>query len=462
MTDDNDSLIRGVSVVEEVEVPPDALHVDGENPNEQSDETFGLLVDSIRDGAWLGGPIIVNRGALPGYDGDGDGLICDGEHRWRAAQEAGQDTVPVKFCEFRHDAVRRYYRLHLNKVSGEHDPESDAYEYDRLLRSGHKSDVFDLVNASDENLEELLDELDTGADLSEYPHPVEDTNEPFEAECSPGDYIALGNHRLLCADSTVSANVSAALSDTPADAVFTDPPFNISGSTTGLGDDVTDHALIAPFFNSMAATLAENTRLAGHVYICCDWRTYPLVWDTVGSEMAPKNLIVWDKGDPGIGANYQNQHEFLIFLHNYSQDQTARGEIERPDIQTTTGSNVWSIAREQDKDLGDDLRDHFAKKPTELPTRAIENSTQYGKTVLDPFGGTGTTLIAAEQTGRKCVMLEADPSYCDSIIRRWEQTTGETAKRLDTPESYVTHDPDDMETVGEAKRQREASVNAGD
>jgi len=222
---------------------------------------------------------------------------------------------------------------------------------------------------------------------------------------------------------------------------------------------VTDHALIAPFFNSMAATLAENTRLAAHVYVCCDWRTYPLVWDTVGSEMTPKNLIVWDKGDPGIGANYQNQHEFLIFLHNYSQDQTARGEIERPDIQTTTGSNVWSVVRDQDKDLGDDLRDHFAKKPTELPTRAIENSTQYGETVLDPFGGTGTTLIAAEQTGRKCVMLEADPSYCDTIIRRWEQTTGETAKRLDTPERYVTHNPDDMETVGEAKRQRDASVN---
>jgi DNA modification methylase len=177
--------------------------------------------------------------------------------------------------------------------------------------------------------------------------------------------------------------------------------------------------------------------------------------------MSPKNLIVWDKGTAGLGANYQNRHELVAFLHNYTQEQVADGaELDRPDITTTTGeANVWEIPRDQDKDIGDDLRDHFAKKPTKLPTRAIENSTQYGETVLDPFGGTGTTLIAAEQTGRRCVMLEADPSYCDTIVRRWERATGETAHQLDTPVGYVTHDPDDMETAGEAKRQRDASVN---
>jgi len=429
-------------------VAADELETDGDNPNEMTDDQFGLLCDRMRQNGWLGGPIVT----------DTDGLIADGEHRWRAAQEIGLDEVPVRQFDI-DDADRRLWRQELNKIHGEHNAESDAIEYDRLLRDGKQSEVFDLCNATGEDLDTLLDELDTGVELSDYAPPTDAANEPFEAECSPGDFIALGDHRLLCGDSTISANVSAALEGDLADAVFTDPPFNISGSTTGLGDDVTDHALIAPFFNGMATALAENVRLTGHVYVCCDWRTYPLVWDTVGSEMSPKNLIVWDKGDPGLGSNYRNQHELLAFLHNYTQEQTAKGEMERPDIVSIKETNIWKIPRDQKKDIGDDLRDHFAKKPIELPARAIENSTQYGETILDPFGGTGTTLIAAEKAGHKCVMLEADPSYCDTIIRRWEQTTGETARELDTPDTYVTHDPDEMDTVGEAKRQVEAGVN---
>lgn len=426
-------------------VSPDALETDGDNPNSMSDEQFGLLCDRMRQNGWLGGPIIT----------DTDGLIADGEHRWRAAQEIGLSEVPVRQYAIE-DAKRRLWRQELNKIHGEHDTESDAIEYDRLLRSDYQDEVFELANAAREDLDELLEELDTGADLSNYPRPNEYTNEPFEAECSPGDYIALGNHRLLCGDSTVSENVSAALGGDLADIVFTDPPFNISGSTTGLGDDVTDHALIEPFFNGMATALAENTRLTGHVYVCCDWRTYPLVWETVGAEMSPKNLIVWDKVDAGLGANYQNQHELIAFLHNYTQEQTQTGERERPEITTTNGDpNLWQISREQYKDLGDGMRDHFAKKPTELVVRALENSTQYGDTVLDTFGGTGTTLMAAEQTGRECVILEADPSYCDTIIRRWEEKTGETARKLDTPDGYVTHDPGELETVN-------AEVNADD
>ena len=426
-------------------VATDALETDGDNPNEMTDEQFGLLKDRMRQNGWLGGPIVT----------DTDGLIADGEHRWRAADAIGLDEVPVRQYDI-DDATRRLWRQELNKIHGEHDAESDAIEFDRLLRDGKQDEVYDLFNATGDDLETLLDELDTGVELSDYANPTDVANEPFEAECSPGDFIALGEHRLLCGDSTVSANVSAALEGDLADAVFTDPPFNISGSTTGLGDDVTDHALIAPFFNGMATALAENTRLTGHVYVCCDWRTFPLIWDTVGAEMSPKNLIVWDKGDGGLGSNYQMAHELIGFFHNYTQQQTARGKLDRDNLVPVHGEkNIWNIPRDQEKDIGDDLRDHFAKKPTELPAKAIENSTDYGDTVLDAFGGTGTTLIAAEQSGRKCVMLEADPSYCDTIVRRWEQKTGETARVLETPDGYVEHDPEELDTVGQ-------EVNADD
>lgn len=147
MTDDTLTLDELPQPVEETTVHPDDLRVDGDNPNEQSDDMFGLLVDNLRDKGWIGNAIIANTGDLPGYDGDPEGLIADGEHRWRAAQEVGLDEVPVKLYDFEDDAQRRLWRQELNKISGEHDSTRDALEYDYLLNEGRSDDVQDLVDA---------------------------------------------------------------------------------------------------------------------------------------------------------------------------------------------------------------------------------------------------------------------------------------------------------------------------
>jgi len=308
MTDDNDSLIRGVSVVEEAEVPPDALHVDGENPNEQSDETFGLLVDSIRDGAWLGGPIIVNRGTLPGYDGDGDGLICDGEHRWRAAQEAGRETVPVKFCEFRHDAVRRYYRLHLNKVSGEHDTKRDALEYDHLLKEGHSDEVEALTDAADEDLDELLAELRVDSGVGpEYEYDP-DHNVYFE-DCVEG--------------------IRERLKDDSVDCMITDPPYGVEVDITEsqgqtnpsqYGEGTVENDTLEEALEVFSDTLGEVGRVLSEdalVYVFASWKTYPEFVDLIKRHgYRVLNCLVWVKSDttpyPGYQGRYQYQHEFVI------------------------------------------------------------------------------------------------------------------------------------------------------
>lgn len=441
---------------EETHLPPDELHVDGDNPNEQNEETFSNLIDGIRSKGWVGGDIVANTGPLPGYNGDSEGLICDGEHRLRAAEELGMTEVPVKLVDFENDADRRYWRQHLNKTTGEHDETSDALEYERLLRSGLSEQVYDLASAANENIDEIIESVKTGGQVPEAPLDVGAGNQSATANTEPGDLFQLGDHVLLCADSTDPENVLAALGDDPADMVFTDPPFNVTGSSTGLGDDVTDHSLISPFFKDVADTISASTRLMGHVYVCCDWRTYPLIWETIGSQATPKNLIVWDKQNGGLGSNYMNQHELLFFGHNYEQDLVLdRDHSELPPVETITGeTNIWEITREHDKDTADDEKGHFAQKPIALCERAIQNSSDYGDVVLDPFGGSGSTLIAAEKTGRSCVMLEADPVFCDTIRRRWERITGNDATLLDTPDPVEEHDP---EAVGPGKATAEAA-----
>jgi len=186
----------------------------------QSDDAFGSLIDGIQSG-WVGGDVVVNTGALPGYEGDPDGLICDGEHRWRAAQEIGRDTVPVTFVDFESDAQRRYWRQHLNKVTGEHDSKRDALEYDVLLSAGMSEEVDALTDAADEDLDELLEEIrvDT-AQPAEYEYDLD--HEVYFEDCVDG--------------------MAERLPDGAADCVITDPPYGIEVDLTDtLGSRNVDH-----------------------------------------------------------------------------------------------------------------------------------------------------------------------------------------------------------------------------
>lgn len=235
-------------------------------------------------------------------------------------------------------------------------------------------------------------------------------------------------HKLLCGDSTNPKDVDRLMDGQKAHMVFTDPPYAIYGSSTGVSSDVADDKMVRPFFRDILRCAKHHSRKFAHIYICCDFRSWSSWWEVskdVGLQV--KNCIVWDKQSPGMGSMYQNRHEFLLFATNSQQETVHISRKNRATGQRLVEgiSNLWSIPRMPSKE-----KEHNAAKPTELVMRAARSSSDEKDSILDPFLGSGTTLIAAQQLGRRCFGLEIEPKFVDISIRRWENLTGEKA-RLD-------------------------------
>lgn len=389
--------------VDQSRVHPDELHTDGDNPNEQTDEMFGLLCDNLRSKGWLGNAIVA----------DTEGCIADGEHRWRAAQEIGLTEVPVKFYEI-DDAERRLWRQELNKISGEHDTKRDALEYDHLLSNGKTEDVEALTDAADEDLDELLAEL------------------AVETGQSPG-YEYDPEHNVYFEDCV--EGMAERLDDNSVDCVITDPPYGMSfqsgrktetteeGARVKSWDPIQGDQSLDDALDLLRRTLSETTRALrenGHAYIFCDWRGVHAIHPLVEEYLNVKNVLVWDKGSMGIGDlenNWGYSHEFIIFATNGDRAHEL----------TEATRNVLQHGRPNRTDYV-----HPTMKPESLLVELVQTSTGQGDTILDPFMGSGTTAVAAIQNDREYVGFELDgENYRDVIERR----------------------------IGEAKRQREASVN---
>jgi len=396
-------------------VHPDELHVDGDNPNEQSDEMFGLLCDNLREKGWLGNAIVA----------DTDGCIADGEHRWRAAQEIGLTEVPVKFYDI-DDAERRLWRQELNKISGQHDTKRDALEYDQLLSEGYTDDVEALTDAADEDLDELLAELrvDNGVGPA-YEYDPE--HNVFFEDCVEG--------------------MAERLDDDSVDMVFTSPPYNVEKEATGDRESDTvayeDERTPKEFQSFLSDVFAEVGRVVkpgGHVFINLDHTPSknsvinPTWWVDDIVPLPLKSLIVWHKP-------HSTLYGYLTERGQYHTDWEPIyhfSESDEPlEKRASECSNVWRHkTAEKFAGLGDDYGEHPAPFPVELPEHAIETATVEGDTILDPFMGSGTTAVAAIQNDRDYVgfELDEDGAYQPIIERR----------------------------IGEAKRQREASVNQED
>ncbi|WP_049971136.1 DNA methyltransferase [Haladaptatus cibarius] len=256
-------------------VPVDDLETDGDNPNEMSDEQFGLLIDRMRSEGWLGGPILTNT----------DGVIADGEHRWRAAQELGLAEVPVR--QFNIDeADRRLWRQEMNKNRGEHDKKRDALEYDYLLNNGKSDAVADLTDAADEDLDDLLAEIRVNKSSSiAYEYDVEHDV-----------------HFMDCID-----GMQEHLEDDSVDMVFTSPPYNVEKTQSGdrkseavaYTDDRTEKEF-REFLGAVFSELVRVTKPDGHIFINLDQRygegkmeKHDWVHDLVGLPL--RSVIVWKK-----------------------------------------------------------------------------------------------------------------------------------------------------------------------
>jgi DNA modification methylase len=280
-----------------------------------------------------------------------------------------------------------------------------------------------------------VDNLVEGLELQEPGDPADDAL-PAESDsvriCREGDIWQLGRHRLVCGNALDPDVVSAAMNGERAEMVFTDPPYNvpIDGHVGGLGSirhrefamaagEMTK-AEFTSFLTSAFRNLARFSSDGSIHFICMDWRHMDEVREAgEGTYSELKNLIVWVKDNGGMGTFYRSRHELIFAFKKGTAPHINSFELGQHGRYRT---NVWQYRGVNTLRTGrlDELALHPTVKPVQLIADAIKDVSRRGAIVLDLFGGSGSTLIAAEKTGRRARLVELDPVYCARIIRRWE------------------------------------------
>lgn len=288
-----------------------------------------------------------------------------------------------------------------------------------------------LLGFDDDFLDELMpdEEVEGLTDEDAVPEAPEDPVSVL------GDVWSLGNHRLMCGDSTSIDAVDKLMGGASTDMIFTDPPYGMSygggrgrvGSTDGTvksfgmikGDDFAGDDLVSLVSDSVNAA-AINKKDGGGAYVCFPWRTYSeFEKGIIAAGLEIKSCIVWNKKSIGLGnANYRPQHEFIFYCGGEWHGDKAQ-------------SDVWDIGR----DAGTGYV-HPTQKPVELIERALLNSSKRGDIIHDCFGGSGSTLIACEKTSRHSRLMELDEKYVDVIINRWQNFTGKEAIHIESGKTY--------------------------
>ena len=367
-----------------------------------------------------------------------DGQIVAGHGRVMAAKALELDVVPTLRLSHLSAEERRAYVLADNKLAlnAGWDSEILAIELQALI------DLDFDVTLTGFSLAEVDLTLDQAREASPETAtgPEDFIPEPPETAVSRlGDFWQLGRHRLVCGDARSEEDVARLMAGEAADLIFTDPPYNvpIDGHVGGLGS--VHHCEFAfasgemtreQFTGFLRQTLGNAVgavKDGAIAFVCMDWRHMRELLDAgeaVFSEL--KNLCVWNKRNGGMGSFYRSKHELVfVFKVGTAPHTNSFGLGETGRYRT----NVWDYAGISS--LGakrmEELAMHPTVKPVALVADAIRDCSRRGETVLDVFGGSGSTLIAAETCGRTARLLEYDPAYCDTIIKRWETYTGKRA-----------------------------------
>jgi DNA modification methylase len=363
-----------------------------------------------------------------------DGSVVDGHLRLKAAKKLGMTDVPVVVADDLTDAQIKAFRLIANQSANWADWDEE------------------LLKLELEDLKNLNFDLDlTGFDLSEVERFLrndnvqEDDYDEMPAENIPvvsklGDLWILGEHRLLCGDSTKIEDVKKLVDRNIADMVFCDPPYNLCiNNIIGLGSvhhdefrmasgEMTEQEFI-DFLSLVFKNLVTVSKDGSIHYHCMDWKhIYEIMVAGRAVYTEFKQLCVWNKDNGGMGTFYRSKHELIFVFKNGTAKHTNNFELGQHDRYRT---NVWDYSgmnsysgRDSDNEL---LKMHPTVKPVQLVADAILDCSLHGELILDLFGGSGTTLIACEETDRKCCMMELDPKYVDTIIRRWQKHTNQKA-----------------------------------
>lgn len=417
-------------------VPLGSLTPYAHNARHHSPKQIRKIARSLVEFGWTN-PLIIT----------GNGKIVCGHGRWEAAKLLGMTEVPVIVIDDLSDEQRRAYVLADNQIAAKAswDRGMLTTELQGLIDLG-----FDVELTGFDTLE--IDTLLTvgGEDPADEDELVELPDEEVEPVVCPGDHWVIGRHHLLCADATVTGSYELLLGDVRPHLAFVDPPYNVaSNRISGLGrvkhgafvqgsGELSDAAFVHELLRPMLRCLARFCEPGAIAFICCDWRMDPLLREAADGVLEEqKNLIVFAKTSAGMGSFYRSQYE-LIQAWKISAGPTinnfglGEGGRHRSNLWTYAGANVFRRGRMED------LADHPTIKPTRLVADAIRDCSPRGGVVVDPCLGSGTTLAAAEISGRVGYGLELDPKYCDVILRRVSKATGAAPMLLDgTPLAEV-------------------------
>ncbi len=393
------------------------------NPRTHSKKQVEQIAQSIRRFGFTN-PVLIDR----------DGQVIAGHGRIEAAKLLGMATVPVLRLEHMTEAEKRAYIIADNRLAELAGWDNELLALELAAVAELDSD-FDLALTGFDvaEIEALLNGLETGEQQEEEPVQI-DEQAPVVSRV--GDMWRLGDHALICGDATDPEVYRRLLDQEKAQMVFTDPPYNVpvNGHICGLGKVQHDEFVMASgemteeqfttFLRTVTSNLAAFSDDGSIHYVCMDWRHMGELLAAGRSAYAEfKNLVVWNKDNGGMGAFYRSKHELVFVFKNGSAPHINNFGLGQHGRYRT---NVWDYAgvNSLKADRDEELAMHPTVKPVAMVADAIRDCSRRGGVILDAFSGSGTTIIAAEQTGRRARAIELDPRYVDVAIRRWQQLTG--------------------------------------
>lgn len=408
------------------------------NPRTHSKEQIQQIATSMMKFGWVN-PILV----------DENFEIIAGHGRVLAGKELGYETIPV--AQLKHLSKEEKLALLIadNKIS------DNAGWDEELLRSAmeelYNGDFeLEVLGYTNKEIEKFKQEFAAEKQMAEIEDVVPEFTDETKVVSKQGDLWQLGEHMLLCGDATVAENYDRLMDGELANMVFTDPPYNVAYDESfrntknekGENPRFIKNDNLGSEFQGFLTTALTNilNHTNGSVYVCMggsELHTLYHAFADAGGKF--EAYIVWVKNSFALSrARYQHQHEWMVFGNTESVYKEQHECIllgKNPGESTPwyggrNQSDVWNFDKQTNNDL------HPTMKPIALIERAINNSSRTMDIVLDAFGGSGSTLIAAEKTNRRCRMIELDEKYVDIIIKRWEDFTGKKAIHKDTGKTY--------------------------
>ena len=343
-----------------------------------------------------------------------DGLVVDGHLRLKAAKKLGMAEVPVILADDMTEAQIKAFRISVNRMAefAEWDNDLLALEFAELTDMGFDLDLTgftaDEIDAlTPVQVEEGLTDEDAVPDV------------PADPVTRLGDVWVLGSHRLMCGDSTSLSAIEKLMDGMQADMVFTDPPYGVDYK--GINNDDRsglEELLRGAFGNYLATSKSGAACYVFHSDKCAD------IFHRVFREFFHfSSIIIWAKNSLTLSrTDYQSQHEPC--LYGWMKNGTHSFYGDRKQV------SVWKFDKER-------VEGHTTPKPVALIERALQNSSKGGDVISDFFGGSGSTLIAAEKNGRVARIIKLDPKYCDVIVKRWQDFTGKIATHAETGEPFA-------------------------